>query len=396
MREISVLDGLVFLAIVICLMPFELTVFEICDLVVNVLLHVPLILIRIALEGLGFHHSEVSHYRNVANLIQQLIIRLAGFAFDRVSYKAGRLFLGQATCHRFVTWRLGWNHDDYYKTFTIAKNKRHKETLMYKIDRGVTDHKVENVILYVHGGGFVVASVMFYLEFLISLQSRIKDTVVISPEYDLVPESTHPTQINQIIASYEYIKRTYPDARVILGGDSAGGGLCQALLLHLSKEEDATAARLRGIWKAFYISPWLDLDACYPRAEGHGDFISVDAIKRYGRWYTPGRWNGTQPIHSIENNNLPASPLSADDEHLKRSIPSGGLYITCGGAECLVSDARNFTSRVKHGSVTLHVEPNEVHAHVLTDLYLRRGPSRFVGFDKICSFIDGSETSYAA
>lgn len=383
MQEISVLDGLVFFTIILFSMPFHLTLSDIVSLTYLVLANLPSILWPILVNSLGRSEAIHCHYRNVSNPVQQIIISLAGLAFDRVHHTTGRLFLNESNCLKFLRWRLGKNYGATFQTFTIPRSEKHKELLCYQLDNGIqSTNDVRHVILYLHGGGFVVASVPFYIEFLNLLQKGSPHTVVISPEYDLAPESTYPTQLDQLLAIYLYIRTTYRDARIILGGDSAGCALCQALLLSQSSHDSGPE-----IYKAFYISPWLDLDAICDRSSGYGDFISPQAVKKYGSWYTRTA-DASGSIAGADSQDL-ASPLSASETALQRSIPVEGMYITCGAAECLRSDALTFMKRVDAGSkrIKFHMEPNEIHAYVLTNLYLRRGSFRFNGLNRILEYL---------
>lgn len=377
MKPLSLLDIVVFFSIVLVSVISEISTQELLYFAWDILLHIPLIIWTVLKDSLGLSRHEASHYRNATNPLQQFIVLLLGYAFDRVHYRIGRLFLSSKSCLRFARWRRGKNPP--FASFTIAGSEKHKDVLVYQFQaRG--EHQVKQVILYVHGGGLIVGSVPFYSEFLEALASRCSDTVVLSPEYDLVPESSFPVQFNQIQAVHKYITLRYPGTRITVGGDSAGAGLCQSLLLSLSVPSSG-----QRIHKAFYVSPWLDFAGVTTRSAGAGDYISPDAVDRYGKWYTDGLL-GSASLAGFE-----ASPLNCSGRLLAGSVPEHGMFIICGGAECLLSDSLTFVSRLKEyatSNVRLHVEPNEIHAFVLTNLYLRRGSRRWSGFNRIIDFLD--------
>lgn len=343
MKPISLLDVIVYVLIVGVSILRRLRLSQIAGLVVSILVNLPWIVIEV------LRQHDAQHYSNITNILQHSVIAILGYAFNEVDYQVGRLFFDASNLLMFLRWR-----GCPTKTFTV---KHKHDVLVYQFG-----DKPSRVILYLHGGGLIVGSVPFYAEFLNLLQSKCDDTIILSPEYTLVPDATFPTQLDEVEAVYQYIVKTYPNAEIVLGSDSAGSLLCQSLLLRLTKHR---------IKSAFMISPWLDVDDKYHRDQGPGDYISPETASKYGRWY------------SSKKHNL-ASPLSWSDDHIKASVPLGGLYITCGGSETLRSDSEILAAIT---GATLHIEPNEIHAYVLINLYLRRGDRRFDQLDRIVQFI---------
>jgi acetyl esterase/lipase len=91
-------------------------------------------------------------------------------------------------------------------------------------------------LLYIHGGGFVVGSVLAEQENAVALASTL-DVVVVSVEYRLAPEHPFPAALHDCFAAlnwlYQHADQLGVDtARVGLYGSSAGGGLAAALALY--------------------------------------------------------------------------------------------------------------------------------------------------------------------
>ncbi|WP_417725892.1 alpha/beta hydrolase [Roseovarius sp.] len=82
------------------------------------------------------------------------------------------------------------------------------------------------VILYLHGGAYVFGSSTTHRAMLAKL-SALTGLPACLPDYRLAPEHAFPAQIEDTLACYRAL-RTEHD--VIIGGDSAGGGLAFALL----------------------------------------------------------------------------------------------------------------------------------------------------------------------
>lgn len=91
-------------------------------------------------------------------------------------------------------------------------------------------------LLYIHGGGFVVGSVLAEQENAVDIASAL-DVAVVSVEYRLAPEHPFPAALHDCFAAltwvYEEAEKLGVDtARVGIYGSSAGGGLAAALALY--------------------------------------------------------------------------------------------------------------------------------------------------------------------
>ncbi|MGR3697253.1 MAG: alpha/beta hydrolase, partial [Roseovarius sp.] len=82
------------------------------------------------------------------------------------------------------------------------------------------------VILYFHGGAYVFGTSTTHRAMLAKL-SALTGLPACLPDYRLAPEHPFPAQIDDALACYRALRSTH---EVIIGGDSAGGGLALALL----------------------------------------------------------------------------------------------------------------------------------------------------------------------
>jgi monoterpene epsilon-lactone hydrolase len=141
-----------------------------------------------------------------------------------------------------------------------ARLQRVPPYLLHLVDRGdqplhwisVKRRHHDWVILFLHGGGYLSGSpsthrgVMGRLAQLTGLQ-------VAAPDYRLAPEHPAPAAFDDAVAAHaRLLDLGYPPGRIILGGDSAGGGLALALLADLCARGVAPAG-------VFAFSPWTDL-----------------------------------------------------------------------------------------------------------------------------------------
>ena len=83
------------------------------------------------------------------------------------------------------------------------------------------------VILYFHGGGYVFGSAESYSAMLAQISAKTALPACL-PEYRLAPEHPFPAAFEDALTSYMAL--TDHPGGVVIGGDSAGGGLVLALL----------------------------------------------------------------------------------------------------------------------------------------------------------------------
>ncbi len=114
--------------------------------------------------------------------------------------------------------------------------------------------KSKGVILYLHGGAYAMGSIGTHRALTANIAIASK-TKCLSINYRLAPENPYPCAIEDSIKAYNWLlQQGYKANKIVISGDSAGGGLAIATLLKL-KEENIP---LPGA--AVCLSPWLDLE----------------------------------------------------------------------------------------------------------------------------------------
>lgn len=107
------------------------------------------------------------------------------------------------------------------------------------------------VLLYVHGGGYFAGSPHTHKRVVARL-ARMTGLRAFVPAYALAPEHPVPAQLADIEAAHAHLLALgYAPGDIILGGDSAGGGIALALLARLCQRGQAPAA-------CFAWSPFCD------------------------------------------------------------------------------------------------------------------------------------------
>lgn len=187
--------------------------------------------------------------------------------------------------------------------------------------RGTAAGPARPVVLYLHGGGYVFGSPHTHAPMLARL-AQLSGVCACLPDYRLAPEHPFPAALVDARAAYRgLLAQGVPPDRIVLGGDSAGGGLALALLSDLCL---AGLPRPAGL---FALSPLTDLtfsgdsfrrnaraDALLPATRGR------DLVEMYLAGADP-----TQPG---------ASPLRA------RFDAAPPVLLFAGDTEILLDDAR--------------------------------------------------------
>jgi monoterpene epsilon-lactone hydrolase len=200
-------------------------------------------------------------------------------------------------------------------------------------------------VLYLHGGGYCSGSLDSHRD----LAARIgiaSGCAVVTLGYRLGPEDPFPAAVDDAIAAYrQLVADGIPPERLVVAGDSAGGGLTMALLLALRAEG------IPGPAAAVCLSPWVDLTQSAPSYQELADrdpMVSKEDLAGLADAYLAG----TDPRTEL------ASPLLAAD---LSGLPP--LRIEVGADEVLLDDATRLAARATAAGndVTLTVWPEMIH-----------------------------------
>ena len=199
---------------------------------------------------------------------------------------------------------------------------------------GVAEDKV---LLYLHGGGYVISSVNTHRE-MISRLSRASGVRGLGVDYRLAPEHPFPAAVDDAVATYQWLlsNGTEP-AKITVAGDSAGGGLTVALLVALRDR----SMPLPGA--AVCVSPWVDL-------EGIGKSMTTNAevdpnVQREGLQAMAKMYLGDKD---------PRTPLAAPLYADLKGLPP--LLILVGSIETLLDDSTRLAERAEGAGVKVEME----------------------------------------
>lgn len=139
------------------------------------------------------------------------------------------------------------------------------------------------VLLYLHGGGFIACSPETHRPLVGSLVRRTKGEAFV-PAYRLAPEHPYPAALDDAVSAYRYLitERGIAPSRIVITGDSAGGGLALALAMSL---RDDGLPQPAGI---VLFSPWTDLAATGDSLDENSDRCAMfagETIRRASHFY---------------------------------------------------------------------------------------------------------------
>lgn len=186
----------------------------------------------------------------------------------------------------------------------------------------------DRVFLLLHGGGYIAGSPKTHRRMAANLGQATGMRVLV-PDYRLAPEHPFPAGVEDVIAAYDWLRaQGISAANIVVGGDSAGGGLALSMLLRL-RETGAEMPRA-----AVLLAPWTDLTVSsesYERLRHLDPIITREGLREAGLWYA-GESDPADPR---------MSPLFAD----VAGLPP--MLIHAGGDEVMVDDSRIFAERAR-------------------------------------------------
>jgi monoterpene epsilon-lactone hydrolase len=192
------------------------------------------------------------------------------------------------------------------------------------------------VLLYLHGGGYFACSAETHRP--ITAFFARHGFRVFAPDYRLAPENRFPAAVDDAVAFYRaLLSAGYPSERIVVAGESAGGGLALSLMLALRSAGVPLPAA------AALFSPWTDLAATCDSirtntarcAMFHGAGVAFSA-----RYYL----GDTDPRNPL------ASPLYADFAGLPP------LLIHVGADEVLRDDSTRLAERARAAGVPVDLK----------------------------------------
>lgn len=198
-------------------------------------------------------------------------------------------------------------------------------------------------LLYLHGGGYCAGSPVSHRALAANLAAAI-GCVALVPHYRLAPEARFPAAVDDAVKAYRHLLgEGIEPGRIVIAGDSAGGGLTFAAAIAIRD----SGLPLPGC--LFGISPWANLGQT---GAAYAAVLDDPMLTRQGlQDFADAYLQGEGPHHPL------ASPALAD----LHGLPP--MLLHAGGAEILASDTTLLAERAGLAGVEVRAEiwPEMIH-----------------------------------
>ena len=204
----------------------------------------------------------------------------------------------------------------------------------------------DRVIVFTHGGGYVVGSRHTHRK-LAGHLARAAGARVLVLDYRLAPEHPHPAPVEDAVTAYRWLlEQGIRPQHIATCGDSAGGGLCTAMVVKLRDEGDPLPAAIMP------LSPWYDMEMQGETLDTRRDkdlLVQREILQSMASTFLGEAASPTDPL---------ANPLYAD----LTGLPP--ILIQVGDNETLLDDAQRFAARAREKGVDVTVEVYPEMQHV--------------------------------
>lgn len=182
------------------------------------------------------------------------------------------------------------------------------------------EKKTDNIILFLHGGAFVLNMFPYERTYLETLSDKLGCTVY-AVDYSLAPESKYPIALDECEKVYVKLAKENPDSKICVMGLSAGGNLATALTLRIKAE------KIKMPSAVILHSPVIDLSGHLDR--GINADINNDMIVKY----TGRKQSFAVYVGNADATRYDVSPCYGDFS----GFPPA--FITCESHETLFADS---------------------------------------------------------
>lgn len=249
-----------------------------------------------------------------------------------------------------------WKAPDGYQNRKISLNN----SSGYFLTKNDGNH--EKVIYQLHGGGYVGVFNSIYNDRALQYSACYDDADVFSLDYRTAPDNLYPAALEDAVEGYQrLLDQGYSADKIIICGDSAGGGLALAATLYLRDHNMPLPKML------ILSSPWADL---VQEGESYSTNIQKDAF--FGlptadmkpRYPIPILYAGEHDLYDPY-----LSPLYGDYANMPP------MLIQVGADEVLLSDSETVSQKAKEAGVDVKFLKYEgmYHAFYIITPQIREG-----------------------
>ena len=198
------------------------------------------------------------------------------------------------------------------------------------------------IVLYIHGGAYYHNFSPLHFKAMAEW-AEVTGCGIVAPNYPLLycftAKDAHPLMFEL----YQQLVKQYPARRLIIMGDSAGGGFTLALAQQICSSDSLDLPH-----RLVLISPWVDVLGGDDALQEHDTFLNAAVLRKLG-----ADWAG-----EIDPHDPMISPLYGD----MHSLPPTDLFT--GTWEVFYTDIVKTFDKMKAAGVDAHLHVAEKMGHV--------------------------------
>ena len=240
----------------------------------------------------------------------------------------------------------------YYqsKSIKIPSTGRDIELLIFQPTKNKKPKVKTPGILWIHGGGYITGMArMIYMSRAINLVKKY-GAVVVTPEYRLSNEAPYPAALEDCYASLIYLKEHADElgvnsSQIMVGGESAGGGLTASLCMYARDKGEVNIAFQMPLY------PMIDNQDTESSKDNHAPVWNTKSNHYGWKKYLGDLWGKDVPPYA-------AAARQTDYTNLPPA------YTFVGDIEPFYCETLTFIENLKNAGVEAEVDvyPNCFHA----------------------------------
>ena len=198
------------------------------------------------------------------------------------------------------------------------------------------------IVLYIHGGAYLNN---FSSRHWASMAEWAETTGcgIVTPNYPLLYSYTVKDAFPLMLQLYRQLQERFSAKRIIVMGDSAGGGFSLALAQELMKSDSLNLPR-----QLILISPWVDVLGGDDALQEYDTFLNLEVLRLIG-----ADWAGDIDAHD---------PIVSPYYGEMRGLPPTDLFT--GTWETFYTDIVNTYDKMKSAGVDTHLHVKAKMGHV--------------------------------
>ena len=223
---------------------------------------------------------------------------------------------------------------------------------------------INNTIVYLHGGAYVLQINELQVNTAVKLATKSNSKLYI-PIYPLAPNHTAEEAYDLLEKLYLKVLAENENSKIIMAGDSAGGGLALGLSQYFVEKNIYTPDKL------ILLSPWVDISM---ENEEIANYEEVDPMLNKTALFVEGEaWRGY-----LSNKDYKVSPIYGNFDGIKDTI------IFVGTREILYPDITLLYEKMKEAGVNVSLEIGENMNHVYVGYPIKEAEE---AIEKIIEFV---------